>query len=138
MSTACRVRLFRAARSWQRPVNLVWADREGKIYLRRFPPTEEVWQVTSTGGTSPRWSRDGRLFFAQGADVFEVQITATPDVRIGTPTHLFKRTPTAGAAVPSAFDVSPDGKRFLIYEPVGDVNDSKITVALNWFADQAR
>jgi hypothetical protein len=97
-----------------------------------------VWQVTSTGGTSPRWSRDGRLFFAQGADIFEVQITTTPDVRIGTPTLLFKRTSTAGAAVPSPFDVSPDGKRFLIYEPVGDVNDSKITVALNWFADQAR
>jgi serine/threonine-protein kinase len=111
---------------------------QSQIYLRRFPPTEGVWQVTSTGGTSPRWSRDGRLFFAQGADIFEVQITTTPDVRIGTPTLLFKRTSTAGAAVPSPFDVSPDGKRFLIYEPVGDVNDSKITVALNWFADQAR
>jgi Tol biopolymer transport system component len=111
---------------------------QSQIYLRRFPPTEGVWQVTATGGTSPRWSRDGRLFFAHGAEIFEVQITATPDVRIGTPTRLFTRTPTGGAAVPSAFDVSPDGKRFLIYEPVGDVNDSKITVALNWFAELPR
>jgi Tol biopolymer transport system component len=111
---------------------------QSEVYLRRFPPSEGMWQVSTNGGTSPRWSRDGRLFFAQGADIFEVAVTTDPDVRIGTPIRLFKRTPSGGAAVPGSFDVSPDGTRFLIYEPVGDVADERITVVLNWFAEFAR
>jgi Tol biopolymer transport system component len=111
---------------------------QSQIYVRRFPPSEGVWQVSSNGGTSPRWSRDGRLFFAQGGDIFEVAVAADPDVRIGTPTRLFKRTPTGGAAVPAPFDVSPDGTRFLFYEPVGDASDERIAVVLNWFSELAR
>jgi len=111
---------------------------QSEVYLRRFPPSEGMWQVSTNGGTSPRWSRDGRLFFAQGADIFEVALTTDPDVRIGTPTRLFKRTPTGGVAVPVPFDVSPDGKRFLIYEPVGDIADERIAVVLNWFTEFAR
>ncbi|MSO30327.1 MAG: serine/threonine-protein kinase [Acidobacteria bacterium] len=109
-----------------------------QIYLRRFPPSEGMWQVSTSGGTSPRWSRDGRLFFAQGGDIFEVTVAADPDVRIGTPTRLFTRTPSAGTVVPAPFDVSPDGTRFLIYEPVGDATDERITVVLNWFSELPR
>jgi len=106
-----------------------------EIFLRRFPPSEGVWQVSTNGGVSPKWSQDGRLFFAQGADIFEVQVSTDPDVRLGAPTRLFRRTSPGGASVPPPFDVSPDGKRFLIYEPAGDTTDERIVVALNWFAE---
>ncbi len=109
-----------------------------EIFLRRFPPSEGVWQVSSNGGTSPRWSSDGRLFFAQGADILEVPLTTDPDVRLGAPTRLFRRTSPGGGNVPPAFDVSPDGKRFLIYEPAGDMTDERIVVALDWFAELRR
>jgi len=108
---------------------------QSEIYLRRFPPSDEMWQVSTSGGTTPRWSSDGRLFFAKGGDVFEVDITTDRDVRVGAPRHLFTRTPSGGAAVPSAFEVSPDGTRFLVYEPVGDVTDERIQVVLNWSPD---
>jgi serine/threonine-protein kinase len=106
-----------------------------EIFLRRFPPSEGVWQVSTNGGMSPRWSRDGRLFFAKGGDVFEVPVTTDPDVRVGPPRLLFHRTSPGGADVPSGFDVSPDGKRFLIYELAADTTDERITVVLNWFAE---
>jgi len=109
-----------------------------QIYVRRFPPTEGTWQVSTDGGTSPRWSRDGRLFFAHGPEIMEVQVTADPEVRIGTPTVLFKRAPTGGVAVPASFEVSPDGSRFLAYEPVGDASDERITVVQHWFTEFAR
>jgi len=109
-----------------------------EIYLRRFPPSEGVWQVSSNGGTSPRWSSDGRLFFAQGADILEVPLTTDPDVRLGAPTRLFRRTAPGGGNVPPGFDVSPDGKRFLIYEPAGDMTDERIVVALDWLAELRR
>jgi Tol biopolymer transport system component len=110
---------------------------QSEIYLRRFPPSEGMWQVSTSGGTSPRWSRDGHLYYANGAEIFEVEVTLDPDVRVGTPVRLFKRTPTGGSAPPDTFDVSPDGKRFLIYEPVGDPAERGIAVVQHWFSEFA-
>jgi hypothetical protein len=90
--------------------------------------------VTS-GGTSPRWSADGRLYFAKGPEIYEVTVTADPDVRVGTPALVFKRTESSGGGVPSAFDVAPDGKHFLVYEFAGEAPDDRMTVTLNWFGE---
>jgi len=106
-----------------------------EIYLRRFPPSDGVWQVSTNGGTSPRWSADGRLFFAKGAGIYEVSVTADPDVRVSAPKLVFQRTSAPGDDVPSAFDVAPDGKHFLIYELAGHAPDDRMTVTLNWFAE---
>ncbi len=108
---------------------------QSEIFVRRFPPSEGMWQVSSGGGTSPRWSRDGHLYYAKGAEIFEVDITADPEVRVGTPVRLFKRTPAGGSAVPAPFNVSPDGKRFLIYEPVGDPAEQGIAVVQHWSSE---
>jgi Tol biopolymer transport system component len=107
---------------------------EPEIILRRFPPSEGAWQVTS-GGTSPRWSADGRLYFAKGPEIYEVTVTADPDVRVGAPALVFKRTESSGGGVPSAFDVAPDGKHFLVYEFAGEAPDDRMTVTLNWFGE---
>ena len=106
-----------------------------EIFLRRFPPSEGVWQVSTSGGTSPRWSADGRLFFAKGPEIYEAAVTADPDVRVGTPALVFKRTAPSGGGVPSAFDVAPDGKHFLVYEFAGEAPDDRMTVTLNWFGE---
>jgi eukaryotic-like serine/threonine-protein kinase len=105
-----------------------------EIYVRRFPPSEGVWQVSTSGGSSPRWSADGRLFFARGPEIYEVSVTADPDVRVSPPKLVFKRTAPAGGRVPPAFDVAPDGKHFLVYELAGQAPDDRMTVTLNWFA----
>jgi hypothetical protein len=106
-----------------------------EIFLRRFPPSEGVWQVSTGGGTSPHWSADGRLFFAKGPEIYEAAVTADPDVRVGAPALVFKRTAPSGAGVPSAFDVAPDGKHFLLYEFAGEAPDDRMTVTLNWFGE---
>ena len=106
-----------------------------EIFLRQFPPSEGVWQVSTNGGTSPCWSADGHLYFAKGPEIYEVSVTSAPDVRVSAPTLVFKRTAPAGGGVPSAFDVGPDGKRFLVYELAGEAPDDRMTVTLNWFAE---
>jgi hypothetical protein len=108
------------------------------VYLRRFPPTDGVWQVSSNGGTSPRWTTDGRLLFARGPDIFEVTVSTTPDVTISAPQRLFTRTSPAGTTAPAAFDVTPDGTRFVVFEPVADAGEEHLAAALNWFADAPR
>ena len=47
-----------------------------EIVLRRFPPSEGAWQVSTSGGTSPRWSADGHLFYAKGPEIYEAAVTA--------------------------------------------------------------
>jgi len=108
---------------------------DSEIFLRRFPPSEGVWQVSTGGGTSPRWSADGRLFFAKGAEIYEAAVAADPDVRVGAPALVFKRTAPSGGGVPSGFDVAPDGKHFLVYEFAGQAPDDQMTVTLNWFGE---
>ena len=112
---------------------------QSDVYLRRFPPTDEAWQVSAGGGTFPRWSPDGHLYYAKGPDIYEVEIATSPEVRIGAPVHVLKRAAAAGGTVPAAFDVAPDGKRFLTYETVaGTPTDERITVVLNWFSEFAK
>jgi serine/threonine-protein kinase len=108
---------------------------QSEIYLRRFPPSDGMWQISTGGGSSPHWSRDGHLYYANGGDIFEAEVTVDPDVRIGTPVRLFTRAPSGGVAPPSEFDVSPDGKRFLIYEPIGDPTEQGIAVVQHWFSE---
>ena len=124
-----------AGRTLRRVRGLGPDQSDPEVFLRRFPPSEGVWQVSTGGGTSPRWSADGRLFFAKGPDIYEATVTADPDVRVGTPALVFKRTVPSGGSVPSAFDVAPDGKHFLVYELAGEAPDDRMTVTLNWFGD---
>jgi Tol biopolymer transport system component len=107
------------------------------IYLRRFPPSEGVWQISTNGGTWPHWTDDGRLLFSRGADIFAVTISTAPEVTVGAPQRVFTRTGPPGLAIPSAFDVAADGKRFLIFEPVADTAEEHISVSLHWAADLA-
>jgi len=114
------------------------APDSDEVYLRRFPPSEGVWQISARGGRLPRWSRDGRLYFADGPDVYEVEVATDPDVRLSAPKPLFTRSSASGADVPTGFDVSPDGKRFLIREPAGDTKPLPMVVTLNLFVEFAQ
>jgi serine/threonine protein kinase len=85
----------------------------GSVVVRPFPDVKGgLWEVSSGG--SPVWSRDGRELFYLDA---ENRLTAvTVDTRgaafrHGAPVTLLRRSYVAGAG---AYDVSPDGTRFLM------------------------
>ena len=79
-------------------------------------------QVSPTGGKWPVWSRDGKeLFYLAGT-----KLMATPVWPVGIPKALFD---VPGGAT---FEVSDDGKRFLLDVQVGQQADPPISVLLNW------
>ena len=94
-------------------------------------------QISTEGGEEPIWSRDGReLFYRFGSNWYVVDVTLGPEFRAGAPRVLFD--------VPFvylfgwSYDVSPDGKRFLVIE--GAEQDKalrELVVITNWF-DQVR
>jgi Tol biopolymer transport system component len=96
-------------------------------------------RISVGGGTSPRWSRDGRELFYAAADnrtIMQVPIRPGATFAAGAPTRLLSIG--ASPASPSGlggivYDVSPDG-RFLISVTDSQPPASLITVVLNWTA----
>jgi len=114
---------------------------EWEVYLARFPSGEGRWQVSVTGGQWPRWNAKGdRLYFAQGEDIMEVEISGGTTPILGRPQKLFSR-PALGIGnfgFYAAFDVTRDGSRFVISRPAGEKGRPQgVTVVQSWFAEFA-
>jgi hypothetical protein len=72
------------------------------------------WQVSTIGGSSPVWRHDGReLFFAAGATIMAAAIEPSGGFRARVPETLFSLESPLERLGPF-FDVSPDGRRFLV------------------------
>jgi Tol biopolymer transport system component len=68
------------------------SDESGRqeVYLRQFPSGEGRWQVSTNSGGRPLWSRKGdRIYYSTGEEIYEVEVTLQPSVRLGTPLLRF-------------------------------------------------
>jgi Tol biopolymer transport system component len=126
------------------------SDESGRneVYVRPFPDVNAGKQQASTdGGTRPLWSRNGKeLFYYVGGGTgpgTEPTIMTVPVQSVGRGLVLEK--PVVAVQGPYAvpvnagrhYDVSPDGKRFLLLKDVEGAADAgsrmvPIHVVLNW------
>jgi dipeptidyl aminopeptidase/acylaminoacyl peptidase len=96
-----------------------------QVYVTSFPSKTVRMQISTAGGSTPLWSRDGReLFYYSQRAVYSVPITPGDRLEHGQPRELFK-----APAAPRA--VSLDGKRFLVPVP-GERGKDPIHVIVNW------
>jgi Tol biopolymer transport system component/predicted Ser/Thr protein kinase len=108
------------------------------VYVQPFPEASRgKWKIG--GGSQPRWRRDGReLFYISGdSKVMAVDVTTTPAFKAGTPKALFAAVIWAGARFVDRYDVTADGKRFLINTLPAETDptaSAPITVVMNWEA----
>lgn len=100
-----------------------------EIYVRRFPPTADQWQVSTEGGTSPFWSADGReLYFVGPESLMSVPIAGGERLNPGTARALFPVQShwragsllTSGPLGSVVCGVTPDGQKFLFQSTEGD------------------
>ena len=124
------------------------SDSSGRpeIYVQPFPEGGSRQQVSYGGGDSPLWNRNGReLFFMTSGgqpgvtQVQAVAVTAAPALSFGVPRALFAgRFERLGG--PTGYDISPDGRRFLLVErndpPIKPV--THLHLVLNWFEELTR
>jgi hypothetical protein len=104
------------------------------VWMQPFPATGAKYQLTTENTSTPQWSADGKqLFFAFTNRVFRADVLTTGGASLG-PATAFE---TAGS-LPSTpavrhFDVTPDGKRFLVVLPEGAnaTQRTSINVVLN-------
>jgi Tol biopolymer transport system component/predicted Ser/Thr protein kinase len=104
---------------------------QGQVYIQDFPDKHGKWQVSAaTGGVLPVWNRNGRELFYEslGNKMMAVSVKANGTaVTLGQPEPLFDLPARTG------YDVSPDGKRFLVALPQDqDRRQDSITLVENW------
>ena len=122
-----------------------------EVYVQSFPTPGVKWQISSSGGSRPVWSRDGKeLFFIGGSTtgvgpssdqklmVVEVKSQPTKDgakFEASIPKPLFNTHLPAIFDV--RFDVSKDG-RFLMPVQTEQSADVPLTVVVNWTAGEKK
>jgi serine/threonine-protein kinase len=112
------------------------SDESGtyEVYVRPFPGPGAVHPVSVGGGDTPVWSRDGRkIFFSHGNQFIAASVTMSPTFSVTARAVLFGGNYLASAGHAS-FDVSPDGKSFLMLRPVAG-NFEEIIVVSNWVSE---
>jgi eukaryotic-like serine/threonine-protein kinase len=114
-----------------------------QIYVQSFPAGAGKFHVsTGPGGTQPRWRRDGKELFYLAADgkLMAVEVQTAPKFEAQAPKALFDLRVQLGAAPPwvvYGYDVTADGKRFLVNSALATPESSAITpitVVVNWLA----
>jgi Tol biopolymer transport system component len=111
------------------------SDESGRfeVYVQPFPEGGRKATVSSAGGIQPRWRRDGKeLLYVDGRGALvAVPVSTSPSFSLGPAKSLFEHPGFTAAPVPQ-YDVSADGERFVVAEPVGETS---IRIVQNWFAE---
>jgi serine/threonine protein kinase/dipeptidyl aminopeptidase/acylaminoacyl peptidase len=111
-------------------------SRSNEIYVAPFPGPGGKRQISTGGGSQPKWRGDGKEIFYLSPDnklmAAEVNGEGT-SFEVGAVRALFEtRAERPGRSV---YDVADNGQRFLVNTAVEQKSSSPITVVLNWTAD---
>jgi hypothetical protein len=101
---------------------------EFEVYLAPFPDvTASKRKVSTGGGSRPLWSRDRReLFYYLAPDtIMTVPVRLGTDVVLGAPQVVVKGPYAITLNSGRNYDVSPDGKRFLLLKDAESAASAK-------------
>ena len=124
-----------------------------EVYVRPFPDVEGGrWQVP-TGAMGCLWSPNGRELIylnPETRSLMAVEVEKEPTFKLGKSQVLFNPVDiglSVGAILPGTYDISPDGRRFLMLKEAAMTDDEsqaeestfeiprKFNIVLNWFEE---
>ncbi len=116
------------------------SDESGRseVYLRPFPGPGEPRRISTAGGYGPVWGRS-EIFFRRGDTMMAMSVSTRPTLALGAPEPLFDlkfKGPSAGSP---SYDVTPDGRRFVLIG--GSARSTSLTqlhAVLNWLEEMKR
>jgi len=117
---------------------------QNNVYVRPYPEPDVKWLISEAqvGGVQPVWSPDGtELFYRSGNRMMVVSIrTGDQTLNLGKPEVLFEGRYVSHSNPPGLqhYDISPDGKRFLMMKEETVAEQGQINVVLNWFEELKR
>jgi serine/threonine-protein kinase len=104
-----------------------------EVYLRALLGDGDQMQVSVSGGGEPVWNRNGRELFYRagpgaGTELIAATIAFTPSVAVTGRVTLFSVAGMANGTPHANYDVSPDGRTFVM---VGYNQSSRIAIIQN-------
>ncbi len=122
---------------------IAYTSRESgrmEVYVRAVSGPGGKWQVSTSGGETPRWSRNGKeLFYHAGNRMMVAPVQISPVFQAGTPQVLFDNYFDLRTDAGAIYDVGPDAKWFLAVRPSSEqAQDRELHLTLNWFEELKR
>ncbi|HJZ73346.1 MAG TPA: protein kinase [Vicinamibacterales bacterium] len=119
-------------------------DRRLDLFVTPFPHAGARSKVAGDAW-QPRFAREtGELFYVAGdrtegakpSQLMAVSVTSRPTLTIGTPVAVFDLDPSRpnGLTAEPGYDVTADGKRFLLARSTGGGGERRAIVVENWMA----
>ena len=105
-----------------------------QVYVRPFPNVDSArFAISAGGGIEPLWSRDGKeLFYRDARGGMMAVATGGPHrFQPGVPRLLFRNDGLALQDFYRSYDVTPDGKRFVMVKSGGS-DAGALTIIFNW------
>jgi hypothetical protein len=111
-----------------------------EVYVRPRTGGAAKWQVSIGGGVEPLWAPKGHeLFYRTGEKMMAVDVETSPNFSAGRPRVLFEDLYLLGTTEGQNYDISIDGRRFLMLKPQdGNTTSMPLNVVANWFDDVKR
>lgn len=112
--------------------------------MQPFPATGAKYQVTREGGNHPVWSPDVKELFVMNnvnnGRLFSMNVQTQPVFTFSNPVPLPIQGFIQGIGGARHYDITPDGKQFIMMFPPGQGStDSRTTlqiqVVLNWLEE---
>jgi len=106
-----------------------------EVYVAPFPGPGGKRQVSTAGGGSPRWRRDGSEIFYLAPDnkLMAAAVNGRgTSFEVGVVKPLFDARPTTGGRF--SYAVTADGQQFLVNTVTEQAASAPITVVVNWAA----
>jgi Tol biopolymer transport system component len=111
------------------------SDESGtyEVYATAFPSGEGKWQISTAGGSFPRWRHDSReiVYLSNDGRLTSVKVDPTgAALSISGATPLFEAgvSPTPG----SPFDMSADGTLFIVNRAIRPNAPPSLSIVYNW------
>jgi Tol biopolymer transport system component/predicted Ser/Thr protein kinase len=112
-----------------------------EVFVQAFAPGQPAaaarWQISSGGGTMPRWRGDGKEIYYWGLDgrIMAATVDGTGSAfKWSTPAPLFQAVMPTLRTNDINFDVSADGERFLLVEPADRIGTPPLMMVTDWLA----
>jgi hypothetical protein len=113
------------------------------VFVRPFPGPGGKWRISTDSGKFPAWSRTTHeiLFLGEDDHIMAVKYTSQGDTFSPGIPHVWSSTPVRRMSVQESFDVSPDGKRIVMFpHTIAEQSQGSlhVTFLLNFFDEIRR
>jgi len=117
-----------------------FGDESGRdeVYVCEYPGCGRKVRISTGGGEDPAWTPDGReLIFRHQDEVYSVRVDHQERFKASAPRLLFRGAYDRTASM-SNYDITRDGRRFLMIRSEPRDAPARIHVVLNWLDELQR